>query len=79
MDKALTKEGFALFIARYCSTLCFMTDHSVEELKKNILSDLNALLREELITYDKWLSKNNWGIGLITPEQSVDNYLKSQQ
>lgn len=41
--------------------------------------DLNALLMEELIAYDKWLSKNNWGIGMITPEQSVDNYLKSQQ
>jgi hypothetical protein len=37
-------------------------------------------LREELIKYDRWMSGNYWGVKQIpTPEQSVDEYLKSRE
>ena len=41
---------------------------------------VSEMLREELIKYDRWMSGNYWGVKQIpTPEQSVDEYLKSRE
>ena len=41
---------------------------------------VSEMLREELIKYDRWMSGNYWGVKQIpTPEQSVDEYLKSRR
>ena len=41
---------------------------------------VGEMLREELIKYDRWMSGNYWGVKQIpTPEQSVDEYLKSRE
>jgi hypothetical protein len=75
-DKALSKEEFAEKIIRiFCSD-----SNEKENIKKDILSDLNALLRNELIKYDKWCESQSTAVLiLLNTEELVDKYLKSEQ
>jgi hypothetical protein len=67
-DKTLTKEEF---VKAWRYDLFFLNQ------TETMLSDLNALLREELIKYSAW------GFGSDVNNKSiiedVDEYLKSQQ
>jgi hypothetical protein len=55
-----------------------------EEAERNTAEEINAAfeqnLREELINYDKWLTRRNWGIEVVmTIEDAVDEYLKTRK
>jgi hypothetical protein len=73
MDKALTKDEFV--IRWGCRTIPShdFTDDKYEDKSKECLSDLNTLLRNELIKYELSFKDGEKAIGL------VDDYLKSQQ
>jgi hypothetical protein len=77
-DKTLTKDEFA---EKYCQEW----DAKYGWIKSdcvydNILSDLNALLRNELIKYDKWCESQSTAVLiLLNTEELVDKYLKSEQ
>jgi hypothetical protein len=80
-DKALTKEEFAEAYYQYC---LFGIEDTKEEFINNCLSDLNALLREELIKYEDYSHREFYETISSEDEISfytkqVDEYLKSQQ
>ncbi|MCK9281578.1 MAG: hypothetical protein M0P71_13210 [Melioribacteraceae bacterium] len=59
----------------------FILTHSwVVEVAADINAAFEERLREELVAYDKWMSRNKWGTGkILSPEKSVNEYLKSHQ
>jgi hypothetical protein len=79
-DKALSKEEFAeKYMTGTPYTLTYK-DGQPHIISNNFLSDLNALLRAELIKYDKWCeSQSTAALILLSTEELVDKYLKSQQ
>jgi len=57
-----------------------MTEFATLHAQKIADKMVSEMLREELIKYDRWMSGNYWGVKQIpTPEQSVDEYLKSRE
>jgi len=57
-----------------------MTEFATLHAQKIADKMVSEMLREELIKYDRWMSGNYWGVKQIpTPEQSVDEYLKSRR
>jgi hypothetical protein len=75
-DKVLTKDEFAEKIIRiFCSD-----SNEKENIKKDILSDLNALLREALSDFGEYLRYKYYvEMFEIDIQKEVDEYLKSQQ
>jgi len=67
----MTKKEFA---EKYNRGMCF---------DEEFTSDLNALLREELIKFHLWLEGSSQCLGVVEDEKYstdvVDEYLKSQQ
>jgi hypothetical protein len=82
MDKALTKEEF---IRMYHHFIRFEDPQASGSITvvyndEQMLSDLNALLRNELIKYDKWQGiKYCDNYDPIYAYTTVDDYLKEQQ
>jgi len=43
--------------------------------ESDMLSDLNSVIRDELIKYDRWLEKGRWMQGRIPGIEAVDAFL----
>ena len=68
-------EAGAYFV-RQCMGCWNKTEPDKSEVDKMV----DERMRDELIKYDRWMSGNYWDVKQIpTPEQSVDEYLKSRE
>ena len=76
-EQALREIAEKWGFSQYKTDEGFLIDN---DRTKQCLSDLNALLRQELIKYDKWCeSQSTASLILLSTEDLVDKYLNEQQ